>query len=120
MQSVPYAFHSEISNQAETIHNDDLIKFDFVNMRVGIKETSPKYTLDVGGTVNATTFIGDGSKLTNIQVSDDRLVWLKSPNNPNNIYYTTGNVGINKEALKHFLISMETPLLVETYRLEDY
>jgi hypothetical protein len=96
MKSVPYAFHSEISNQAETIQNDDLIKFDFVNMRVGINNQSPQYTLDVTGTVNATTFIGDGSQLTNIQVSDDRLVWVRGTNGM--VYYSSGNVGINTES----------------------
>lgn len=95
LKSVPYSLHSDISTKAEKIHNENLMKLDFVNMRVGINNTNPAYTLDVGGTVNATTFVGDGSLLTNIQVSDDRLVWLKSPTDPNNVYYSSGNVGIN-------------------------
>ncbi len=95
LKSVPYSFHSDIATKAEKINNENLMKLDFVNMRVGINNTSPAYTLDVGGTVNATTFVGDGSQLTNIQVSDDRLIWLKTPTNPNNVYYSSGNVGIN-------------------------
>ena len=95
LKSVPYSFHSDIATKAEKINNENLMKLDFVNMRVGINNLSPEYTLDVGGTVNATTFVGDGSQLTNIQVSDDRLVWLKTPTNPNNVYYSSGNVGIN-------------------------
>jgi hypothetical protein len=34
--------------------------------RVGVGNTSPGYTLDVTGTVNATNFRGDGSQLTNL------------------------------------------------------
>ena len=66
--------HTDYS-KAEKITNEQLLKLDEVNSRVGINNISPQYTLDVGGTVNATTFIGDGSLITNIQVSDDRLVW---------------------------------------------
>ena len=94
LKSVPYAFHSEISGKAEKFKNESLFKLDEVNSRIGINNSSPQYTLDVAGTINATTFIGDGSQLSNISVSDDRLVWLKSPTNPDNIYYVTGNVGI--------------------------
>ncbi|MEK9727675.1 MAG: hypothetical protein VW397_06175, partial [Candidatus Margulisiibacteriota bacterium] len=95
LKSVPYSFHSEISSRAERLTNEQLIKLDETNMRVGINNLNPQYTLDVVGTVNASTFVGDGSLLTNIQVSDERLVWLKSPQNQNNIYYTSGNVGIH-------------------------
>jgi hypothetical protein len=34
--------------------------------RVGVNTTSPGYTLDVNGTVNATSLRGDGSQLTNV------------------------------------------------------
>jgi hypothetical protein len=34
--------------------------------RVGVNVTNPGYSLDVSGTVNATSFRGDGSQLTNI------------------------------------------------------
>ena len=89
---------TQIASKAEKITNEQLLKLDEVNSRVGINNISPQYTLDVGGTVNATTFIGDGSLITNIQVSDDRLVWQRSTANPKNIYYTSGNVGINTKS----------------------
>jgi hypothetical protein len=95
LKSVPYSFHSDIATKAEKINNEQLMKLDEVNMRVGINNIRPEYALDVGGTVKATAFIGDGSQLTNINVSDDRLIWLKTPTNPNNVYYSSGNVGIH-------------------------
>jgi hypothetical protein len=48
--------------------------------KVGILKESPEYALDVGGTVNATAFIGDGSQLTNIMpttVGDDSIITSK-------------------------------------------
>ena len=56
-----------------------------------------QYTLDIVGTVNATKFIGDGSGITNVEVSDDRIVWLKG-DPTTDIYYTSGNVGIGTES----------------------
>ena len=97
LKSAPYAFHSEIANRAEKITNESLIKLDETNMRVGINNIDPQYTLDIGGTVNAVAFVGDGSQLTNIQISDDRLVWQRSSINSDNIYYSSGNVGIHTE-----------------------
>jgi hypothetical protein len=37
--------------------------------RVGVNTTTPGYTLDVNGTVNATSLRGDGSQLTNLPAS---------------------------------------------------
>ena len=91
LKSVPYAFHSEIANQAERLSNEDTIYFDTVNNRVGINNTSP-HIFDVSGTINATAFVGDGSG-HNITISDDRLVW-NLHSNGSDIYYSSGNVGI--------------------------
>ena len=97
LSAVPYAFHSEVSDAAQRLQNEELMKFDFINNRIGVNNTSPQTTLDVGGTVKATAFSGDGSQLTNLSISDDRLVWLKNTETPTNIYYTNGNVGISTE-----------------------
>ncbi|MBL6722597.1 MAG: hypothetical protein ISQ13_01155 [Candidatus Margulisbacteria bacterium] len=97
LSAVPYAFHSEVSDAAQRLQNEELMKFDFINNRIGVNNTSPQTTLDVGGTVKATAFSGDGSQLTNLSISDDRLVWLKNSETPTNIYYTNGNVGISTE-----------------------
>jgi len=94
LKAVPYAFHAQRAQQADRITNEQLIKLDADNQRVGINTTTPQTTLDVAGTVNATAFVGDGAGITNIQVSDDRLVWKKKSNS-SDIYYTDGQVGIH-------------------------
>jgi len=45
------------------------IKIDTGTKRVGIFNTTPSHTLTVGGNVSATSFIGSGSNLTNITLS---------------------------------------------------
>lgn len=58
------------SNQlsiANTIYGDTSMK------RIGINVTSPTTTLEVGGILSATSFVGDGSGLTNIGAALDRI-----------------------------------------------
>lgn len=61
---------------------------------VGIGTTSPAAKLDVAGTVNATTYYGDGSHLTGISGTTDNDWTI----NGNDIYHLNGNVGIGTSA----------------------
>jgi hypothetical protein len=56
--------------------------------RIGVGTASPAYTLDVNGTVNATSFRGDASQLTNLPAGSQ---WTTSGTA---IGYGAGNVGI--------------------------
>lgn len=60
---------------------------------VGINNVTPTTTLDVGGTVKATSFVGDGSGLTNLPAVNDGL-WLQG-GAPNQIFTSFDKVGIN-------------------------
>ena len=68
----------------------------FADTAIGIANNSPSYELDVtgdgyiSGTVSATAFVGDGSAITGI--SSSSLPWTSSGSD---IYYSTGNIGIN-------------------------
>jgi len=59
--------------------------------RVGVGNTNPAYALDVAGTVNATSFRGDGSQLTGLPTGSGGGQWTTDGTS---IYYNSGNVGI--------------------------
>jgi hypothetical protein len=78
-------------------HSTDKMRFDTDGSarmyiagdgNVGIDVYSPAYKLDVNGSVNATTYYGDGSNLTGINDAD----WTISSNNMYSA--VSGNVGI--------------------------
>ena len=51
------------------LSSENIISVDIVNDRVGINSTSPTSTLDVNGTITASSFSGSGSNLTGIVTS---------------------------------------------------
>jgi hypothetical protein len=68
---------------ANAVHVDDAGK-------VGIGTTSPLTELDVSGSVNATTYYGDGSNLTGISGGADTDWTIRG----DTVYHETGPVGI--------------------------
>ena len=78
-----------ISN-AVTLANlasEDTFVVDSVNDRVGINSATPTTALDVGGTVTATAFVGDGSELTG--VSGFATALSTDQTSPLNIFFKT-------------------------------
>jgi len=69
---------------------------DIFTGNVGIGSTNPGQLLDVQGTIRATTFVGNGSALTNLPASSQ---WTTS--NTNDVYLpNNGNVGIGTTITK--------------------
>ena len=61
--------------------------FVSVNNRVGINSATPTTALDVGGTVTATAFVGDGSELTG--VSGFATALSTDQTSPLNVFFKT-------------------------------
>jgi hypothetical protein len=96
ISATPYSFHSEISEVSKRLTDENVIKFDTINTRVGIGVLTPNYTLDVSGNVQAVKFIGDGSGLKNVNANTDQLVWKLDPSDKS-ISYKNGNIGIGTD-----------------------
>ena len=58
------------------------------NRFVGINKLTPAYNLDVNGTAQATNFRGDGSMITNINLSDKSTRYLAEDPGGSNLYFT--------------------------------
>ncbi|MHC5112393.1 MAG: hypothetical protein ACYTHJ_21250, partial [Planctomycetota bacterium] len=71
---------------------------------VGIRNTEPTTELEVAGVVKADVFVGDGSGLENLPVTEG--VWTQ---NGSNIHYSDGNVGIGPSAAKKLHIGSFDP-----------
>jgi len=82
-----------------TGENTPTFYIDRVNGRVGVGTDATQHTdgttyaFDVSGSLYATELHGDGSNLTGLTDSK----WVESITNPDDIYYTTGNVGIGTD-----------------------
>ena len=102
--------------------SEDTFVVDSVNNRVGVNSATPTTTLDVGGTVTATAFVGDGSELTGVSgfataLSTDQTsplnVFFKTPKQVNigagtsiqvESDATSGNVAFIRESIIHVAV----------------
>jgi hypothetical protein len=79
---------------AWTVSGDDVYR---LTGKVGIGTTSPLTELDVSGSVNASTYYGDGSNLTGISGTTDNDWTIDG----NDVYRQIGNVGIGISSPAH-------------------
>ena len=102
--------------------SEDTFVVDSVNNRVGINSATPTTALDVGGTVTATAFVGDGSELTGVSgfataLSTDQTsplnVFFKTPKQVNigagtsiqvESDATSGNIAFIRESIIHVAV----------------
>jgi len=88
-----------LSGNVHTNDTNDTFCIDHTNGTVGIGRSltnlvDDSNVLQISGGVHATRYHGDGSQLTGLTDSK----WLEDENDINNIYYSTGNVGIGGAA----------------------
>lgn len=88
-----------LSGNVHTNDTNDTFCIDHTNGTVGIGRSltnlvDDSNVLQISGGVHATRYYGDGSQLTGLTDSK----WLEDENDINNIYYSTGNVGIGGAA----------------------
>ena len=80
------------NNDIMHVYDDTTIAFSIVQGgNVGINTITPEYTLDVVGTARATSFIGDGGALSNVNLADRDTNMLVEGSN---LYYTAERVGV--------------------------
>ncbi len=89
IHSVARTIQSDTATATRSFLNENLIKFEEPSLNVSIATTNIKSRLHVGGTLKATSFIGDASNLLDM----DYIRWTRVTN-PERIFYDTGFVGI--------------------------
>ena len=87
-----------VSGNLTTGETEPTFFIDRVNNKVGIKtvpDPTDSNVFQINGGVVATQLYGDGSQITGLNDSK----WIESISNPDDIYYSLGNVGIGGDAV---------------------
>ena len=85
-----------VSGNLTTGETEPTFFIDRVNNKVGIKtvpDPTDSNVFQINGGVVATQLYGDGSQLTGLNDSK----WIESISNPDDIYYSLGNVGVGTD-----------------------